>query len=54
MPDVKSTKKTRTRKRAADPDLWHLSRDATEARLTGFEFSLERVLDDYLALYERL
>jgi predicted MarR family transcription regulator len=34
----------RSKTRPADPDLWHLSRDATEARLTGFEFSLERVV----------
>jgi predicted MarR family transcription regulator len=42
MTDVKTTKATPTQ--AADPDLWHLSRDGTEARLTGFEFSLERVM----------
>jgi len=42
MPDAKTSKPTR--KQPADPDLWHLSRDATEARLTGFEFSLERVM----------
>jgi predicted MarR family transcription regulator len=42
MSDAKTTKPSAPR--AADPDLWHLSRDATEARLTGFEFSLERVV----------
>lgn len=36
--------KTKSKTKAGDPDLWHLSRDATEARLTGFEFSLERVV----------
>jgi len=42
MTDTKQT--TQKKKRSADPDLWHLSRDATQARLTGFEFSLERVM----------
>ncbi|HUT48574.1 MAG TPA: winged helix DNA-binding protein [Alphaproteobacteria bacterium] len=41
MPDAKTTRQA---KQSADPDLWHLSRDASEARLTGFEFSLERVM----------
>ena len=50
MTDAQKTKSSANAKRAnmsrkaADPDLWHLSRDATEARLTGFEFSLERVM----------
>jgi len=36
--------KTKKLKKIVDPDRWHLSRDETESRLTGFEFSLERVM----------